>query len=115
MFVETVRGNPRWRGMSRTENMTSPAVTAGNDSPEGPRRAPRGACAVILLAAGALRFAAGRGSLWLDEIWTLDDVRLRVASIVDIFTMGEENNHYLNTLVVWLLGPEQEGIAFRIP
>lgn len=72
---------------------------------------------VLLVVAGLLRLGASRGGLWLDELWTLGpDVRGKINSAGDVFTsIHHENNHYLNTLVGWWLGPDCEAWKYRFP
>jgi hypothetical protein len=62
------------------------------------------AAGAILLLALALRILGARGELWLDELWSLrliDEVRARQ----DFFWgLAVDNNHYLNTLYLWIVG-----------
>lgn len=61
-------------------------------------------CGVIFLAAAALRFLGLFNDLWLDEIWSLA-LSTTATSPLDIFTkIHQDNNHYLNTLFLYLLG-----------
>lgn len=52
--------------------------------------------------------------LTIDEIWSL-----RLASTLPnplgIFQLHSDNNHYLNTLFLWFLGPKQPFWIYRIP
>jgi hypothetical protein len=72
---------------------------------------------IILLLAAAVRYFSGRDGLWLDEIWTLTlAFSPKVGSPWDILTgLHQENNHYLNTFCVWLLGPRTDWMLYRIP
>ncbi|MCY2964926.1 MAG: hypothetical protein NT069_15020 [Planctomycetota bacterium] len=65
----------------------------------------------------AVRLLAASDELWFDELWTFGpDVVGKVRSPLDVFTkVHHENNHYLNTLVAWLLGPEDHSLAYRLP
>lgn len=69
--------------------------------------------AVALLAV-ALRLAAAGGDLVLDEIWSL-----RIASLAEsagqIVVTHVDNNHILNTLVLYILGPGAPFWAYRLP
>lgn len=60
----------------------------------------------ILLLALLLRILGARGALWLDEIWSLkliDEVRARHDVLWGI---AVDNNHYLNTLYLALVGAD---------
>lgn len=78
--------------------------------PSAPSRAALRAlelAALALIAAGALaRAVALRTDFWLDEVWTFDFAR-RLASPLEVLTgIHHSNNHHLNTLFVYLLGPD---------
>lgn len=63
----------------------------------------------------SLRIAAARGDLWLDEIWSLELVgRLRSAGAV-FWGISHDNNHYLNSLWLYLMGPGQPPLIYRLP
>lgn len=66
--------------------------------------------------AGLLRWLAGRDDLWLDEIWSWWLVQTRVQSALDVLlTLRHESNHFLNTWWILLLGPDVDGIWYRLP
>ena len=44
-----------------------------------------------------------QGEAWLDEVWTWDIAHKLTWPGGVFYQLREENNHYLNTLVVWLL------------
>jgi hypothetical protein len=70
--------------------------------------------AAILLMGAALRVAAGWNTLWLDEIWSLQ-IAEQVTCPLEIFTRFRvDNNHILNTLLIYAWGPEQTAIAYRL-
>lgn len=70
---------------------------------------------VLLLIAAAVRLLPALGDFWLDEVWTWART-LQVNSAAEIlFNLPDENNHILNTLVVWLIGPEAHWTLYRIP
>ncbi|WP_395020626.1 hypothetical protein [Dongia sp.] len=64
------------------------------------------AAGAILLAALILRILGADGDLWLDELWSLkliDEVKARH----DVFWgLAVDNNHYLNTLWLWVVGAD---------
>jgi hypothetical protein len=67
----------------------------------------------VLLIAVLLRIAAASNDLWLDEIWSLK-LATGATSAADVFTgIHQDNNHYLNTLYLWLLGPAPSPITCR--
>lgn len=66
------------------------------------------------LAAVACRLAASRGDLTLDEIWSVL-IAGRASSALHIPMIAHDNNHILNTLVVYALGPDAAQIAYRLP
>jgi hypothetical protein len=72
----------------------------------------------LIVAAAAfvgflLRLRGAEGDLWLDEIWTLRLIS-RAVSLPDIFLhTPHANNHYLNSVWLWLLGPETSPLIMR--
>jgi hypothetical protein len=61
------------------------------------------------------RLAAARGDFWFDEIWSWS-MTLNLGSWWSILTrIRHDNNHYLNTWIVYLIGPDSHWIAYRIP
>ena len=70
--------------------------------------------AVVLVLAAVLRLAAARNDLWLDEIWSLD-LAARVHRPIEVFTgLHHDNNHYLNTLWLWAVGPDRDALVYRL-
>jgi len=96
-------------------------VAGSGDRPSPPPtgRPPAGyaaACATVLLVAVVLRVAGAFNDLWLDEIWSLDLVRTSVTSPLDVFTaVRHDNNHWLNSLVLYALGPGRPLSVYRLP
>lgn len=71
---------------------------------------------VVGLVAVALRVAAARGELWLDEVWSIRLVADVVRTPVDIaLRLKHDNNHFLNSLVAYLVGPDGESWQYRWP
>ncbi|MFO1004906.1 MAG: hypothetical protein U0929_03015 [Planctomycetaceae bacterium] len=68
----------------------------------------------LLVAAAWLRLWCCRGELWLDEVWTWDISRKLTWPGGLFYQLQEENNHYINTLMVWLFR-NQSGWWFRLP
>jgi hypothetical protein len=80
------------------------------------RRAPwLAASALLVLVAGLLRWAASLGDFWFDEIWSWS-MTLDLSSPWAVLTrIRHENNHFLNTLILDLLGPERHWTVYRLP
>jgi hypothetical protein len=63
----------------------------------------------------SLRLLAARGDFWLDEVWTYKLV-MKADSLWDLLAnVKHDNNHFVNSLFVWLLGPDRSDFAYRIP
>lgn len=71
---------------------------------------------LICIAAGAaVRVAAACGDFWLDEIWSWELAR-RQSSLLDIvLRLPDENNHFLNTMWLYFIGPGQGWLICRLP
>jgi hypothetical protein len=70
---------------------------------------------MLLAGAAAVRFCAAQNSLWVDEILSVDLVR-RLSSPLDVFhKVHSDNNHYLNSLCIYLLGFRGDWPGYRIP
>ena len=69
------------------------------------------------LLARRRRYESGpRDQFWMDEIWSLVVFCPRVKSSLDVLTLHHDNNHYLITLWMYLLGPlEKNWIVYRVP
>ncbi len=54
--------------------------------------------------------------MWLDEIWTIQGVQAGVHSPTDIvLSVKHDNNHFLNSFFVYLIGPGRADWAYRCP
>ena len=75
----------------------------------------RPALRLALLAGSVLIVLAARGDLWLDEIWSL--VFARGAEGVGdlLFRFRHDNNHFLNTLWLYLAGHRETLFIYRLP
>lgn len=68
---------------------------------------------VIVLLGTALRLAGASGDLALDEIWTFQLLG-RIDSIDQIFwRISHDNNHYLNSVYLYLVGPDASPLLAR--
>ncbi len=70
--------------------------------------------AILLGVAALLRASCSLGEMWLDEVWTWEISHKLTWPGGLFYQLQEENNHYLNTLMVWLLR-DQAGIWYRLP
>ena len=71
---------------------------------------------LLLAAAAAIRLAAADGDLWLDEIWSLDNLALaltRPALADRLALLFHDNTHPVNTLYLALVGPGAGALASR--
>ena len=69
-----------------------------------------------LWLAAFLGIWAATDEFWLDEIWSLFDFAGDANSPLDIFRAHHDNNHYLVTLWMYLLGPNQGNwVLYRVP
>ncbi|MDX8477817.1 hypothetical protein RFN28_04895 [Mesorhizobium sp. VK24D] len=77
------------------------------------------AVAAIVAAGLVLRLLGARGDLWLDEIWSL--VLLEPLTSIDqiFWRINHDNNHFLNSLYLYLAGPDalpllQRGLSIAL-
>jgi hypothetical protein len=69
---------------------------------------------VVVLAATAVRAAGLSGDLWLDEVWSLSLAAAAASPLDVILTVRHDNNHWLNTLYLYALGPDRPAYAYRL-
>ncbi len=67
-----------------------------------------------VLAAGLLRLLAARGDLWLDEVWSLE-MLAELPSAGAVFGLRHDNNHLLNSLLLWALRGFESDLLLRLP
>ena len=68
-----------------------------------------------LLIAVAYRLLASLDDFWLDEIWSWL-LATRVQSATQIVTqIRHDNNHFLNTWVIYMLGTDRHWFVYRLP
>jgi hypothetical protein len=71
------------------------------------------AVAALTLAGFVLRLLCARGDLWLDEIWSLQNLA-QIAHAGEIFyAISQDNNHYLNSLWLFVVGPDAPSYVIR--
>ncbi len=73
------------------------------------------AIVIAAVLGGALRIAAARGELWGDEVWSLGLVGDLTAPDQVFWAVSHDNNHYLNSLWLYALGPGRPALDYRWP
>ncbi|HEU4959511.1 MAG TPA: glycosyltransferase family 39 protein [Sphingomonas sp.] len=71
------------------------------------------AVAALTLVGLAVRLFAARGALWLDEAWSAMFAKEAATPAGVFFRVNHDNNHFLNTLWLQLVGPGAWPIAQR--
>ena len=98
----------------QADEATRPSPSSSVATAEGRRKiAVWIAGGVALLLGVALRVRGAEGELWLDEIWSLRLVALLRQGQFLIEGLALDNNHYLNTLYLFLIGPDASALALR--
>ncbi len=70
----------------------------------------------IVAVAAVLRAVSAQGGLWLDEIWSLDNIALARAAPSPghwLALFFHDNTHALNTLYMAAIGPDAPALAYR--
>ena len=80
-----------------------------------PRLAAFIAVAAFVALGLALRLMAARHDLWLDEIWSIDLVQGLSSPDQVFWRISHDNNHFLNSLWLYALGPDREPMLYRLP
>jgi hypothetical protein len=74
-----------------------------------------GIFAIVITVAAVVRFVASLDNLWLDEIWSWM-IAVRLTSPLEVITrVHHDNNHYLNTLVMYACGGDASMSLYRLP
>ncbi|MGO9017105.1 MAG: hypothetical protein ACLQVJ_02025 [Syntrophobacteraceae bacterium] len=71
------------------------------------------AAAVAFAIAAFPRVLAAGGSLWFDEIWSLQMLK-RATHFWDVFTIHHDNNHILMSLYLYMLGAREWALTYRL-
>ncbi|MEG3619736.1 hypothetical protein V5T82_14820 [Magnetovibrio sp. PR-2] len=69
---------------------------------------------LIVLMGFALRLQSAGGDLWQDEIWSLNLAATMSAWHEAFWAVIHDNNHPLNTLYLYLAGPDREPWQYRL-
>ncbi len=69
---------------------------------------------MVVAVAAAVRIRGACNELWLDEIWSWY-LAGKISRPMEIFTkIHMDNNHYLNTLYLYLIGPRRSWLQYRM-
>lgn len=71
------------------------------------------ALAVIVLSGLGLRVWCARGGLWVDEAWSAQFVVQAGSAWAIFWRVNYDNNHYLNSLWILLVGPYAPPLLIR--
>jgi hypothetical protein len=83
------------------------------DVQAGRKRAVWIGIAALALVGLGLRLFAARGALWLDEAWSATFAQEAVTPVGVFFRINHDNNHFLNTLWLQLVGPDAPPVLQR--
>lgn len=112
-FVEGSAEAIAARNRKRADQRSGISIDAGHAGPMSPTSL--AVSASLLVLAAVLRLLASRNDLWLDEVWSLN-VAHSVRLPLEIFT-GQflDNNHCLNTWLMYLLSSAGSDWLLRLP
>jgi len=65
-----------------------------------------------LVLGAVIRIIAAGGDLWLDEIWSLN-LAAPLTSPLEVFRIRIDNNHILNSLWLYFIGPDRPAWLYR--
>jgi uncharacterized membrane protein len=98
------------------DRQPSRASTPADRSPAAVGRGPwLLAAAGIVVVAGTVSLLAIFNDLWLDEIWSLDKARHLTSPWAAVTELHHDNNHILNTLVMYLWPNASPEWLYRLP
>ena len=101
--------------MKKKEAHSLPAVEPVLSPPKRWPSRTRLACCSVILLAGTLRLQAGLDDFWLDEIWTVALMEGMDSPAQIILDAKVVNNHFLNSFIVYSLGPQKHWLWYRLP
>ena len=109
---------PEYRGHSMSA-VSSEVKTTAAKPVEGVGRASSplvlGLVSLALLVGLGLRYLGASGDLWLDEVWSLRLVA-PLAHVGEVFWgISHDNNHFLNSAWLYLVGSDQSALFYRLP
>ncbi len=68
----------------------------------------------LTLAGFVLRLFCARGDLWLDEIWSLQNLEPLHRADEIFYAISQDNNHFLNSLWLFIVGPNAPPQIIRL-
>jgi hypothetical protein len=68
-----------------------------------------------VLLASAVFIAAADGDLWLDEVWSMSFAEMAKSPWEIVSVYKHDNNHVLNTIILYLIGKQETLLYYRIP
>jgi hypothetical protein len=71
--------------------------------------------AIAIILAFVLRLWASLDNFWLDEIWSWMMARQLKSPLEVLTRLHHDNNHHLNTLVLYAFGPDAPLYLYRLP
>jgi hypothetical protein len=74
--------------------------------------------AAIVAVAILVRMPALKADFWFDEIYSYERVATQARSLADIFVadaLKHDNNHQMNSAVLYVLGDQSDWILYRLP
>ena len=108
--------------MQRDMGLDSAGASEAGTAPSGSdlfQKRVRGAalCGIALatLVGCLLRIVMAQGDLWLDEAWSLKLVAGISSPWAVFWEISHDNNHFLNSLWLAWLGPDEPAWAYRLP
>src|SRR5882757_2275379 len=92
-----------------------PAVLPAGRSGQLPTTVGIVAVSIAIVLAVVLRFWASLDNFWLDEIWSWM-MAAQLKSPLEVVTrLHHDNNHYVNTFVLYVLGGDAPTYLYRLP
>jgi hypothetical protein len=75
---------------------------------------PIAAVLALSLAGFVLRLFCARGDLWLDEIWSLQNLEPLHRADEILYAISQDNNHFLNSFWLFIVGPNAPPQIIRL-
>ena len=98
-------------GDSRETALSDAAPMAQQREPE---KFPLAIVAALTIAGFFLRLICARGDLWLDEIWSLQNLASVHRADEIFYAVSQDNNHFLNSLWLFIVGPQAPPQIIRL-
>ena len=92
-----------------------PAVLPAGQSGQLPATVGIVAVSIAIAFAVVLRFWASLDNFWLDEIWSWMMAGQLKSPLEVVTRLHHDNNHYVNTFVLYTLGGDAPTYLYRLP